>query len=81
MDKEEFLKYLNVNENIEILYQYCIEKGKKVSDINGFITLLQSIDPFGKLLSNCISDAIKYYKDKFNIISIIDSTGQTIINY
>lgn len=81
MDKEEFLKYLNINENIEILYQYCIEKGKTVSDINGFIILLQSIDPFGKLLNNCINDAIQYYKDKFNIISITDNTGKTLINY
>lgn len=81
MDKESFLKYLNTNNLTDILYEYCLEKGKKTADITQFIIAVRTIDPFGNLLGNCISDAIKYYKDKFGITSVIDETGKIIINY
>lgn len=81
MDKESFLKYLNTNNLTDILYEYCLEKGKKTADITQFIIAVRTIDPFGSLLNNCVNDAVKYYKDKFSITSVIDETGKIIINY
>lgn len=81
MDKDSFLKYLNDNNITNILYEYCLEKGKKTADISQFIIAIKTIDPFGNLLGNCVSDAVKYYKDKFSITSVIDETGKILINY
>lgn len=81
MDKDSFLEYLNTNNITNILYEYCLEKGKKSADITQFIIAIKTIDPFGNLLGYCVSDAIKYYEDKFSIISVIDETGKTLIKY
>lgn len=82
MDKKLFLTYLNSgNLTIDIIYSYCIEKGKTPEDTKQFLYMVQHIDPFGTILGECMKTAVKYYKDKYNIITISDEQGNIIYNY
>lgn len=82
MDRETFIRQLNNNAlPVDILYEYCLEKGKKTEEITQFVIAIKAIDPFGNLLDSCMMDAIRYYRNKFNVISITDTTGKIIINY
>lgn len=81
MDKEEFLKHLNSKSYTQILINYCIEKGKSADETQQFIVLLHTIDLTRQMLNSCIQTAIKYYRDKFEITTVIDAEGNEIINF
>lgn len=77
MDKESVIRLCNkfygyntiapsLNDISVLLTDYCIEHGKDKELTNKFITILINT-PF---LTNCISDALSYYKKKFNIIEL-----------
>lgn len=81
MDKEEFLKYLNSKSYTDILVNYCTEKGKTIEETKSFIMVLHTMDLTRQMMRSCIETAIKYYKDKFEITTVIDTVGNEITNY
>lgn len=82
MDKEQFLNLLNSNNYIQILFEYCIEKGKTKEETEQFIQVLSMIDLTKQMITSCINTAIQYYKIKFEIITIsLIKTGDILINY
>jgi hypothetical protein len=57
---------------------YCKEHNKEESDIKDFINVIQA-QPF--IMGDCYSTALKYYMNKFNVISIQNQQGETIKYY
>lgn len=82
MDKEEFLNLLNSNNYIQILFNYCIEKGKTPEETEQFIQIINLVDLSKQMITACINTAVQYYKNKFDIITIINIENNKIItNY
>jgi hypothetical protein len=82
MDRERLVSILNNKENIqsyiELLIDYCIEHNKPIEETKTFISFIAQT-PF---FSNCLNVAIDYYKNKLNIIEVIDlKTNKTILIY
>ena len=43
--------------------------------------VLHTMDLTRQMMRSCIETAIKYYKDKFEITTVIDTVGNEITNY
>lgn len=82
MDREKLVSILNNKENIasyiELLINYCLEHNKPIEETKTFVNFIAQT-PF---FSNCLKVAIDYYKNKLNIIEVIDlKTNNTILIY
>lgn len=82
MDREKLVSILNNKENIqpyiELLIDYCIEHNKPIEETKTFVNFIAQT-PF---FSNCLKIAVDYYKNKLNIIEVIDlKTNNTILIY
>ena len=56
-------------------------KGKTIEETKSFIMVLHTMDLTKQMMRSCIETAIKYYKDKFEITTVIDTVGNEITNY
>lgn len=82
MDREKLVSILNNKENItpyiELLIDYCLEHNKPIEETKTFVNFIAQT-PF---FSNCLKVAVDYYKNKLNIIEVIDlKTNNTILIY
>lgn len=79
MDRERLVSILNNKENIqpyiELLIDYCIEHNKPIEETKTFVNFIAQT-PF---FSNCLKVAVDYYKNKLNIIEVIDLKTNNII--
>ena len=71
-------KKASFKEVSDVLFIYCKEHGKEEADIKDFINVIQA-QPF--IMGDCYSTALKYYMNKFHVISIQDQQGITIKYY
>lgn len=60
---------LNNNDEINILTEYCLERGKSDKDVQTFIQGIVMFPP--QLRQGYIQDALNWYSKKYNIIKII----------
>ena len=82
MSKEDFLNLLSNNNYIQILFNYCIEKGKTPEETEQFIQIINLVDLSKQMITACINTAVQYYKNKFEVITVSWITDGTIItNY
>lgn len=82
MSKEDFLNLLSNNDYIQILFNYCIEKGKTPKETEQFIQIINLVDLSKQMITACINTAVQYYKNKFEVITVSLITDGTIItNY
>lgn len=80
MDKKTLISILEDNNhslgNIQkVIYDYCIEMGKDEKDTDAFIAYISSTLFF---LRPCFDTAVNYYKNKFNIVELIDSNNNIL---
>lgn len=80
--KEQFIADLNNNriDHIKLITEYCIEKGKTVDQIQLLLQILPALSFTGEL-QHMLDTAIKYYKDKFEIITISWIQDNSIIKH
>ena len=92
MDRETIVRASNqliVNRNItqseiNILIEYCVERGKPLDKTIQFIKVMSSIP---NALYSCLLDALSYYRKKFGIIGISKinlnglNQGKEVIKY
>ena len=71
-------KKASFKEVTEVITIYCKEHNKEEADIKDFINIIQT-QPF--IMGDCYSTALKYYMNKFHVISIKDTQGITIKYY
>lgn len=81
MDKDTLIRMLrngtfNEFDIITIISEYCIEKGKNPKDIQNFISITLPINPH-----YYFNYALGYYKNKFELISVIDREGKILLTY
>lgn len=82
MDRDSLIEYLrkyyngtlSYREISDILYIYCTERGKKVSDTYCFIALLMQYNIFQWYLDYALS----WYKNKYNICTLSTPNNQII---
>lgn len=82
MDKETIIKY-TLNNNMQsidlnVIREYCIEKGKNINKIDIFLQILRMDIPY---LLHCYNTALEYYQEKFNIVVVIDKDNNVKYAY
>ena len=60
---------LNNNDEINILTEYCLERGKSDKDVQTFIQGIITFPP--QLRQGYIQDVLNWYSKKYNIVKII----------
>ena len=78
MDKENFIAYLKRGEYLSIIHEYCLDKGKTEKLTNAFLTALL-LRPDMALI--CADIAIRYYKEREEVLTLIDVSGKEIQYY
>lgn len=86
MNRDEVLNTINKNDILELIYGYCIDKGKPEIQISSFIAALERDAMLNPLRSRmetplkdyCFDYALKYYTDKFNIVLLFDKNNNFI---
>ena len=68
---------LSLNEGIELLTNYCIEKGKDSNKTNQFLAIITQTPIFIKY----VNVALKYYSKKYEIIELWDKDNNLIQIY
>lgn len=68
---------LSLNEGIELLTHYCIEKGKDPNKTNQFLAILTKTPVFIMY----VRKALKYYSKKYEIIELWDKDNNLIQIY
>lgn len=77
ISKEISSGYLKSEDMIEVIVDYCIEKGKDIYKSQQFaITLLKLGQIMGPFLI-----ALEYFQKKFNICTITDEQGKVILTF
>lgn len=82
MDRSSLIEYLRKyyngtlshKETSDILYEYCTERGKKVSETYCFISFAMYYNMFQEYLDY----ALNWYKRKYNICTLSTSNNQII---
>ena len=78
MDKKNFIAYLKRGEYSGIIREYCLDKGKTEKLTDAFLTAL-SLRPDMALI--CADIAIRYYKEREEVLTLIDVSGKEIQYY
>ena len=68
---------LNSKEVIDLIYDYCIEKGKANKDINKLLDFLGNNPLF---IRNCIESVLEYYIIKFTIYRLFRPQNNILVN-
>lgn len=68
------ISYIDMNDVMELIKCYCIEKGKSEDDTIKFLHML-SRTPF---ISECVQTALEYYEHKFEINKVFDKNNKLI---
>lgn len=82
--REIILSLVDANKKAEhieaenIIRAYCEEHNKDNNDIELFLDTIRHV-PFAMI--DCYRTALKYYMNKFNVISIQNQQGETIKYY
>lgn len=66
--------YTSINDVIELLKCYCLEKGKSNKETMQFLSIVTHT----AFLSECIQTALDYYEHKFEINKIFDKNNKLI---
>lgn len=75
---ENFDKGLITNKSIQVIQEYCLEHDKPIDMTIQYIQTMRMI-PNG--IQGCLSDALDYYKRKFEIIELKDKNNNIIKYY
>ena len=80
---ENFNKGLITSKGIQVIQEYCLEHDKPIDMTIQYIQVMRMI-PNG--IQGCLSDALDYYKNKFEIIELSKTDlkipkGYNIIKY
>lgn len=82
MDKDKIIKIIKdynnsqiTSDSIELIQEYCIEKGKEPKDVSLFINTLVQMPV---LLGNYMPEVIDYYKRKLELIEIKDKNNKLL---
>ena len=78
MDKDRIIAYTLGIPDMDLIYEYCLEMGKKEEDISKFMTVLMF---YPYQCNQCFYYALEYYQRKFNICIITDKENRIISAY
>lgn len=70
---------INQNEAINLISEYCIDKGKPADKIGVFIQGLSMFPP--QLLHGYMMDALEHFSKKYNLTKLQDSNNRIIQIY
>lgn len=76
MSRDEVLSIINKNDILELIYFYCIDRGKEELRTNQFVTVLSMV--YSDIKVQYYNYALQYYMDKYNIILLHDKNGKFI---
>lgn len=78
MDREAIIALiLGAPDNVGLLFEYCIEMGKKETETSKFLEILV-MTPYYR---QCFNYALNYYQRKFNICILRNKDGRIIKAY
>lgn len=80
MDKDKFMallekhysKRLTHSDALQLIFEYCLERGKEEDICRKFIDVL----PLTPYFLHCFEQALHWYKAKFNITEIMKPQGE-----
>lgn len=75
MSKEDVVKIINQNDELNLIYVYCIEKGKNELDVSKFVSAL-TFRPY--TINYYFDYALTYYLIKYDITLLHDKNGKFI---
>lgn len=77
MSRDEVLSIINKNDKLELIYFYCIDRGKEEIRTSQFVAVL-SMYYYTDIMVQYYNYALQYYIDKYNIILLHDKNGKFV---
>ena len=78
MDKKNFIAYLKRGEYSSIIREYCLDEGKTEKLTDAFLASLLARPDMALI---CTNIAIRYYKEREEVLTLIDVSGREIQYY